>query len=550
MSILMKETKKQKVSSSTKNKEHPSAKKSTYKNNNDSQGILNLHSSIGNQATQKLLNATGIQAKLTLSSPSDSYEREADRVADKVLTMPDAKIQTKSPITIQRKPESRSNTQELSSHTESKINSLYGSGEPLSSQTRSFFEPRFGEDFSKVRVHTDSSSNALASSINARAFTKGNDIVFGPSEYAPHSASGKRLLGHELTHVVQQKNSLSTHVNRKKPQGIVTEGTPEISFYYPLENKTEYEYFIDYRSAGTNFLRAYYRAMKTGLDNVSNFLSHQSIQDTSFQWTNVVNNTLDYGANKLIDTMPPILKESTAAAKMVTQSIIAESKRVSQAKDDVLARDFLIDVNTKMSKNTNKNISIFFQTVERDYKNYIRFGGKIKVIESKKYLGGKKGNIIYALKKEIKRLNKASGREDPTIYEEKLWAVWMKTSKAQLSFYFRGGSANVFSSDDYYFPPKFISINISGSKGGNIKDGLKRIIKKSNKKITDLKIPKTVYIILPNNMWGGESYGIVKFDKDSKYISSLPTANRRAIINMRYQLRYFPELLNKYAKKL
>lgn len=215
MSILMKETQKQKVSSSMKNKEHPSAKKNTYVNNNNSQGILNLHSSIGNQATQKLLNATGIQAKLTLSSPSDSYEREADRVADKVMSMNDSKVQTNSPITIQRKPESSNNTQELSSHTESKINSLHGRGEPLSSQTRSYFEPRFGKDFSKVRVHTDSSSNALASSINARAFTKGNHIVFNKGEYSPHSISGKRLLGHELTHTLQQRGSNINTISKK-----------------------------------------------------------------------------------------------------------------------------------------------------------------------------------------------------------------------------------------------------------------------------------------------------------------------------------------------
>jgi hypothetical protein len=65
-------------------------------------------------------------------------------------------------------------------------------------------EPRFGTDFSAVRVHTDSNAQSLARSVNAQAFTVGNDVVFGAGQYAPESDSGKRLLAHELTHVIQQ----------------------------------------------------------------------------------------------------------------------------------------------------------------------------------------------------------------------------------------------------------------------------------------------------------------------------------------------------------
>jgi len=81
-----------------------------------------------------------------------------------------------------------------------------GGGHSLSRETRNFFEPRFGKDFSSVKIHIDSNANHLAKSINARAFTKGGDIVFGGGEYSPGSSKGKRLLGHELTHVVQQQH--------------------------------------------------------------------------------------------------------------------------------------------------------------------------------------------------------------------------------------------------------------------------------------------------------------------------------------------------------
>jgi hypothetical protein len=70
----------------------------------------------------------------------------------------------------------------------------------------SFFQPRFGYDFSKVRLHTDGEAAKGARAVQARAYTTGRDIVFGASEYAPHTDPGRRLLAHELTHVVQQQN--------------------------------------------------------------------------------------------------------------------------------------------------------------------------------------------------------------------------------------------------------------------------------------------------------------------------------------------------------
>jgi hypothetical protein len=74
----------------------------------------------------------------------------------------------------------------------------------LDSATRGFFEPRFGRDLSAVRVHTDASAKRSAETVQALAYTVGNDIVFGAGQYAPHSPAGKRLLAHELTHVIQQ----------------------------------------------------------------------------------------------------------------------------------------------------------------------------------------------------------------------------------------------------------------------------------------------------------------------------------------------------------
>ncbi|HEY4249113.1 MAG TPA: DUF4157 domain-containing protein [Lacunisphaera sp.] len=86
---------------------------------------------------------------------------------------------------------------------------LHTAGRPLDSAVREFMEPRFGHDFSRVRVHTDGAAANAAQAVQARAFTDGRAIVFGTGEYAPNTPQGKRLLAHELTHVVQQSKGIS-----------------------------------------------------------------------------------------------------------------------------------------------------------------------------------------------------------------------------------------------------------------------------------------------------------------------------------------------------
>ena len=105
---------------------------------------------------------------------------------------------------------------EVTPSVEGSINSMKGGGRPLAEAERSFFEPRFGVDFSSVRIHTNSSAGKLANQLGAQAFTVGGDVYFGEGQYDPGSTQGKRLIGHELTHVVQQGKSGSLH-----PKGIL-----------------------------------------------------------------------------------------------------------------------------------------------------------------------------------------------------------------------------------------------------------------------------------------------------------------------------------------
>lgn len=83
---------------------------------------------------------------------------------------------------------------------------LQSPGQPLDSDTRQFFEPRFGHDFGRVRVHTDEKARKSARAVNARAYTVGSNVVFAAGEYAPGVNSGRELIAHELVHTIQQSD--------------------------------------------------------------------------------------------------------------------------------------------------------------------------------------------------------------------------------------------------------------------------------------------------------------------------------------------------------
>jgi len=90
---------------------------------------------------------------------------------------------------------------------------LHSQGQPLDAETRAFIEPRFGHDFSEVRLHTDAKAAASARALNASAYTVGRDMVFGAGQYAPASPTGLRLLAHELTHVAQFNGAVASQLS-------------------------------------------------------------------------------------------------------------------------------------------------------------------------------------------------------------------------------------------------------------------------------------------------------------------------------------------------
>jgi hypothetical protein len=168
----------------------------------------------------------GIQTKLTIGAPGDAFEQEADRVAEQVMRVPEATGHSEAQAGLSERPASRAaqvQTKSLQAGNSSGIGAppivhdvLRSPGEPLDAATRAFMEPRFGHDFSKVRVHADARAAESASSIDARAFTSNRSIVFGAGEYAPSNSEGRGLLAHELTHIVQQAGSGRSTIQRQE----------------------------------------------------------------------------------------------------------------------------------------------------------------------------------------------------------------------------------------------------------------------------------------------------------------------------------------------
>ncbi len=184
-----------------------------------------------------------IQMKLTIGQPGDKYEQEADRVAAGVvqrinspqisqiqrLDAPEEdKLQMKpfaGTIQRQEQPEAEDKLQmkpivqrlsvargmAATPDLEKSIQGMKGNGQPLAENIRQPMEQAFGTDFSRVKIHSDSQSDQLNQSIQAKAFTTGQDIFFRQGEYAPGTRGGQELIAHELTHTLQQTGTTPLH---------------------------------------------------------------------------------------------------------------------------------------------------------------------------------------------------------------------------------------------------------------------------------------------------------------------------------------------------
>jgi len=204
--------------------------------------LLQLQRTLGNQTVQQVLRADSFQTSTASARHADAYEREADHVPEHVVaSMPQIGVQgrcacggTPGPggecatcrakrLALQRTSTDISAPGTIPAGVSDVLRSP---GQPLDSSSRTLFESRLGYDFSEVRIHADARAVDSARAMNVYAYTVGRDVVFAAGQYDPGTALGRRLLAHELTHVVQQRTIIGGIVapifqRQKSPFGKV-----------------------------------------------------------------------------------------------------------------------------------------------------------------------------------------------------------------------------------------------------------------------------------------------------------------------------------------
>jgi hypothetical protein len=212
-------------------------------------GVAHLLSAAGNLAVQGLLHTPTIQAKLRIGEPDDEYEREADRLANHVVSTTETPVvqrtcdcggtntshepcdecrkKDKEEAVVQRRHANHIGPASAPPIVHDVVRST---GQPLEPATRTFMESRLRHDFGSVRVHTGTLAAESAGAVGALAYTVGQNVVFGPGQYAPGSEAGRRLIAHELVHTVQQGDSTDTAVQRTCSQ------SSDESFYRSAPN--------------------------------------------------------------------------------------------------------------------------------------------------------------------------------------------------------------------------------------------------------------------------------------------------------------------------
>ena len=197
----------------------------------------------GHDFSRVRVHAASNASGLAINKPDDVFEQEADRTADTVMRMPAVPVRAGPPQLrsfapprvfpmLQRKCvcggevgfsgqcaecaklEGKLQRQSVGRSEPDAVppivhDVLRSPGQPLDAGTRAYMEPRFGHDFSKVRVHADAKAAASARAVDALAYTVGRDVVFAEGHHEPNTASGLKLLAHELAHTIQQNGELA-----------------------------------------------------------------------------------------------------------------------------------------------------------------------------------------------------------------------------------------------------------------------------------------------------------------------------------------------------
>ena len=244
--------------------------------------------------TKNKLPAQTVQPKLKIGKPGDKYEQEADAVADRVMRMPGSETMQMQPMDeeeeeILMKPFSNSSVEAGTSRdivTEGitkKLHSTKRSGSEMPENTTLFMSKALNSNFDDVKIHTDSEATQMTQQLRAKAFTIGNDIYFNEGQYNPATNEGKRLLAHELTHVIQQGKGKNAQLIQKDDEDKVEVRSPVFE-----ETVTQVSN-VESAIRGTHLNLAEIRLARSVFGNSIDYTRVRLIPTRILQWRTVAN---------------------------------------------------------------------------------------------------------------------------------------------------------------------------------------------------------------------------------------------------------------------
>lgn len=317
-----------------------------------------------------------VQTKLTVNTPGDGCEKEADVTATRVMQGHSGlagKIQRKE--TTNSTAGSGSTQARIPAATMTENELSKGKGTPLPPQVHNYMSAAFGTDFSHVRIHTDSDATRMNNELKANAFTYGSDIYFNEGKYRPDSAGGKRLLAHELTHVVQQgkgDHTVQRDGNDSVDVEIVDVKPPVINTVSGLveDNMNLQEVILD------NF--------GTALENFQTIVNASSEKEAIPKKVGeivldeitklVINEVID----KSLEEFKPV-KKIIELGKSIIEGVEKENKRSEEAKQSNELAKFIVEERTTIRKLTDEikiNKVTTRQLAQQKYDAITDSGGK------------------------------------------------------------------------------------------------------------------------------------------------------------------------------
>jgi hypothetical protein len=503
---------------------------------------------------RQVLRSPRPQPKLTVSRPGDASEREADQVADHVMRLPGpgpgfvtdlraddraggrptgGEIRRKSTGPRRTSSEGPGPEGTVPEALAARLTALSNGGQPLPSAVRSFFEPRFGRDLGGVRLHTDPAAGELARSLDARAFSLGSAIVFGPGEYAPGSAAGRHLIAHELTHVLQQSGhassrgaSVGTPLSPAvgQPHGPAPTGPADVRVRRQTQQPhpvaagpTPYDRVQDFvRKAGRAWNRNkehFFLALRRFQRRMQMTSEAATVPDVGGALVRHAVQQVTGGALDKLETLLPGWGE----VKGALDAMVGELERADTASQELRLRDFLNEVDTGMTRGFLDQVDAIESGLAELWEIYASLEPEIGPM------------FLDSFDNWLARINEEIPSDDD--YEAALYIGWVNSHYGQLRRYTSLGRIEIRFNAERPGDYRFQSATVLSSYSDKVAEGLNWVMR-----TPELGMPNVLHLpirkvvgLYTENIVGGRSYGWAHLDERNRttQLPTLPVARKR-----------------------